>query len=221
MTDQSQTLPRPGLSLQAPAVKKGGILAVLLILSLLFPFVMDVGPLRLLPHRILLLVTFVPVSILMLMGRAGRIVWADILLIFATIWACIALAVSSLGGVPVEAIGILTLEFLGAYLVARVSIRSAKAFYRVVWIGFISILIIVPFGVAESLLHRPILLDLIPKSVEPIYMTERWGLRRAQAAFSHPILFGVFSAGFFGIFWYALRPKFLRWPALAFVVAGT
>jgi hypothetical protein len=205
------------------SAQAGGFLsfiAVIFLISLAIPVVVHVGPLALLPHRALILFLFVPLLFALLAGRAGRLSAIDGLLAFSVIWAAIALAVNP-GTGKVEAIGIYGLEFFGAYLVGRLGVRSAADFQRFVKVYFLILLLLFPFIVAESLLGRPILLDLIPNSVNPTFSDPRWGLRRAQGPFAHSIIFGVFAASAFGVFWYVLRPGFSRLAGLGIVVAST
>jgi hypothetical protein len=84
-----------------------------------------------------------------------------------------------------------------------------------------ALLILVPFGVVEAVTHRAVMLELIPQSVRIITNEPRWGLRRAQTVFGHPILFGVFCSTGFGLFWYVMRSKLTRVGGTALAFVGT
>jgi len=157
-------------------------IAQLFLFSLLIPFVIALGPLQLTPHRIVLLVTFpVLFAQMFFMGRAGRVLMADWLFLISTIWAGFALIANHPFSQVVEGIGIHMVEFFGAYMLARVTIRSSADFIRLVRTLFLIILILTPFAAIEAITKRPIILDLLPGNHVPaVYIGERMGMRRAQ-----------------------------------------
>lgn len=205
-------------------VQKGQVWAVqLFLLSLLVPFALPLGPILLMPHRMVLLVLFVPFFLMLfVLRRAGPVILADWLLLGAAIWGCVSLMANHPFGVIVEPVGIHMLEFFGAYLLARIGIRSGDDFRRMVRTAFFMILILLPFAAAESLTRRPILLDLLPgTNTKPVDAGVRMGLRRAQTVFAHPIHFGIFASTGLGLFWYAIRPRWLRFPSVPIVAMAT
>lgn len=209
---------------QQRAVQSGPVWAAqLFLLSLLVPFFLPVGPVLLMPHRIVIIALFVPFFLRLFVFRsAGPVLLADWLLFCSALWAGIALVVNHPIGLIVEPFGIHMIEFFGAYLLARVAIRSAADFKRMVWTFFCLVAFLFPFALAESITRRPIMLDLLPgTSVSPVDAGVRLGLRRAQTVFAHPILFGAFVSTGLGLFWYALRPKGLRYVAAPLAVAST
>ena len=109
-------------------------------------------------------------------------------------------------GETVEPIGVNFIEFLGAYMVARVCIRSAEDFRRVVKVLFFITLFLLAFAALESVTRRPILLQLLGQGSAAVDAGIRFGLRRAQAVFAHPIHYGAFVSAGLGLVWYALRP---------------
>lgn len=192
-----------------PISARGMPLAVTLFLvSLMVPIILYVGPLRLLPHRIYLLFVFLPLLMRLVSGQAGRMVATDYLVAGSVLWAALAIFVSQPGPGTIEPIGIHAVEVFGAYLVGRVAIRSAEEFRRFVKVFFGLVLVLIPFAALESMLHRAILLELIPMSH---WIVDgggpRFGLRRAQTVFAHPILFGAFVSTGLGLCWYALKPS--------------
>ena len=196
---------------------------LLFMMGMVIPIWMRVGPLLLMPHRIVLLVLFVPLLISLLSGRAGRVRGCDLLMMGSAAWAALALAVkgSVLGASVPQQIGIYVLESFGAYLLARVAIRSSADFLYFTRLFFFALLVLVPFGVLEAVTHRAVMLELIPKSVGIVYTAERWGLRRAQTVFGHPILFGVFCSVGFGLFWHVMRTRLTRIGGSALSFIGT
>ncbi len=216
MTDLSPMMARHGKgSAAATDSSKISILPSLFMISLLIPVLIPVGPLLLMPHRIFLILVFFPLMIKLLSGQVGRLVWADYALLFSASWSTVSLFISTGTGVaagadPIQAAGIYWVEFWGAYLVGRVCIRSVFGFVRFVRTYFILIMILLPFALVESIIDKPVFLSMFPNHLDVVHMDKRWGLRRAQAAFAHPILFGVFASSSFGLFLYVLRPAFTR-----------
>jgi len=181
-----------------------GFLPYIFLFSLALPILIPVGSVLLMPHRLVLLVLFVPLLLALLRGKAGRPQVFDYLFFGSAIWGTIAIFVSD-GEGAVEWVGLHWLEFIGSYLIGRVCIRNSQDVIRFVRAYGFLLLLLTPFAVAESFMHRAFFLELIPNSISTVVAPERWGLRRAQVAFSHPILFGVFASTAFGLFVYAIR----------------
>jgi hypothetical protein len=195
--------------------------AILFLLSLLPQIGFKIGPLLLKPYRIVLLVLFLPLLLRLCSGAAGRMIAVDWLMIGACIWAALALIMNHPIGETIEPVGVVFMELLGAYLVARVGIRSAEDFRRVVKVMFWIILILLAFAALESVTRRPILLQMLGQGSAAVDAGVRWGLRRAQAVFAHPIHYGVFVSAGLGVVWYAFRPDagLAVRVACAFVIA--
>ena len=196
-------------------------IAVLFLLSLLPQISFKIGPLLLKPYRVVLLILFVPLFIRLLSGAAGRMMAADWLMIGASLWAALALMMNHPLGQTIEPIGVIFIELLGAYMVARVCIRSAEDFRRVVKVLFGIIVVLLVFAALESVTRRPILLQLLGQGFAAVDAGVRFGLRRAQAVFAHPIHYGAFVSAGLGLVWYALRPDagLLARLACAFIIA--
>ena len=198
-------------------------LVALFILSLLLPINVSVGPLQLPPYRMLLLVLFVPLMLRLLSGQSGRFNLVDGLMLGSALWAMIALFVNN-GLAVIQAAGSYMVELFGAYLLGRIGVRSAEDFLRMTKMLFMLMLVLLVFGVAEAVVRRPILLDLIPKSLPAVYIDPRFGLRRVQSVFAHPILYGAFVSSLFGLIWYVIdhNKSFIgRWPKAAMVAVAT
>ena len=212
MSDSTVSQAVSGVVLRRTAVPGFGqerglpILVIIFFFSLMLPILLPVGPFLLMPHRLFLLIAFFPLVFMLFTGKAGQILLIDKLMMAGTAWACLALLVNH-GASGIEPLGMHTLEFFGAYLVGRVCIRSAQDFLAFVRFFFVIVLVLAVFAAAEAITHRPILLDLIPRSIAPAETGMRWGMRRAQTVFVHPILFGAFVSTGFGLFWYVLRVK--------------
>lgn len=197
-------------------------LVTMMILALLFPIVVKLGPIVLFPYRVFLLVAFIPLLIRLFSGQAGKINPVDCLMMAATLWAGLALAANHPVGQVIEPFGIYTLEFFGAYLVGRVCIRSAESFMLMVKLCFTILVCLLPFAIIEALTNKNILLDLMPSSIRDTNQGIRLGINRAQTIFAHSIHYGVFGSVLLGLTWYAYRPDtpnlryFLTFPIVAF-----
>jgi hypothetical protein len=115
-------------------------------------------------------------------------------------------------------------EFLGAYLLGRVGVRNAEDMRRLIKLLFLLLLLLLPFALLESVTRRPLLLDLIPKSLPSVDAGVRFGMRRAQTAFAHPIHYGAFVSAAMGMTWYVVdrnKSFFGRIPKAFAVVLST
>lgn len=178
----------------------------LFLIGLILPIQLFVGPLRLSPYRIVLLVALFPCLITLFSGRCGKIRLPDVLIFLYATWAAIALFWAHRVD-AVEPAGIHTVETLGSYFIARCYIRSAREFRKVVQILLIAIIVLIPVALFESLTDRNILLDALSTvfTVHARWDIEgRLGLQRAMAAFEHPILYGIFCASALGLVFYVL-----------------
>ena len=183
------------------------ILAGLFLLSLLVPHRFYIGGLMFQPYKFWLTILFVPLLIMFFMGKAGRPMLVDWLMIGTTLWMLLSTARNHGVGYAVVTGGSYVVEFLGAYLLARIAIRSAADFRRMVVVLFIVLLVLLPFAVLEAFSGRPVLAQWIGADWIIKWIGERMGMRRTQTAFEHPILFGAFVSTMFGLFWYALIPN--------------
>lgn len=193
-------------------------LVPLLMWSLILPVIVNLGPLRLSPNRIILVLTVVPLIIMWLMGAAGRIRVADILVILSSLWMAITLVVY--GGTPlIETAGITGVEMLGPYLMARCLIRTEKQYQKLIrhlyWIA----VVLAPLAAIEATTGIRALHMLF----DPFFPTfpygsnMRWSMIRAHTGFEHPILFGCFTAFLFSPIYFSLRLRMS--PVKAFIMA--
>lgn len=198
---------------------------VLLVLAFAMPpeASLNAGALRLSAYRIVLLVMIGPCIYRMAMGRAGKWLLPDSLIVCHGAWSLLALIVYAGLGQGIESGGIYMVEAVGAYLVARCFLRNAQDFAKLVQLMMLVVTVMMMFAAVESVTGNHFLREtsrrvlggppLIP--IEP-----RLGLHRAYASFDHPILYGIFCAGAFGFSAYVgsakrgLGRRLLR-PALA------
>ena len=188
--------------------KSEGSVPQLFLIALVVPILLYLGPLRLSPYRLVLIVTFIPCLFAWLSGSVGRMRAPDIFIFLTAIWGAIVLL--HLHGVDagIQSAGIFVVETLGSYILARRYIRNVYAFRRMVRCLVLIVLFLLPFAAYENLTGSPILLQVFGSvfDVHAVAPKEpRWGLARAQGVFEHPILFGVICSSAFALSYYALN----------------
>ena len=105
------------------------------------------------------------------------------------------------------------IEAVGGYLIARVYIRSSIQFRATVHLLFILVLISGAAAAVEAISHTNWVKEISRtiSGAAPLWVYDtRLGLRRASASFDHPIHYGVFCAGVFGLVWFLERDFFKR-----------
>ncbi|HUF55184.1 MAG TPA: hypothetical protein VMM55_01335 [Thermohalobaculum sp.] len=194
--------------LEARAAGGRALLATAFAFSLILPGYFFVGPLRLSPLLLLLLASFPPLVLLWAGGRAGGVRLPDLMVLGAALWAALSLLVNEGVGQGWEPAGIVVLQTFGAYLIGRHGIRGPAAMARLALTGAVIVGLLLPFALYEALtgvaLYLALFAELGP-ALAPIETPGRLGLDRAQAAFEHPILYGIFVSSTFALAWTALQ----------------
>jgi hypothetical protein len=192
----------PGLTSGRVADRTVSLFVLAFLIGLFIPWVLYIGPLRLSVYRLVLLVALVPCLIMWASGRAGKIRWTDIFVILYLSWCNLSLIVLHGFNVALQPIGIGTIETLGAYFLARCFIRTASDFYNMVRILFIAILCLLPLALFETVTGENIsarIFGTVFTVFPDVNYDPRWGLRRVQSVFEHPILFGVCTGSVFAM----------------------
>jgi hypothetical protein len=225
------SLRRPrGSALRGPLVhaQRTSLLIPLFMFSLALPIMLHLGPLRLSPYRLLLIVAFIPCLLAWINGSMGRIRAPDLLILAAALWTTVALAIHQGAVQALESGGIYLVETFGTYLLARWLIRDAKSFEAMARSLFWVIAVLLPFAIIEAVTARPILNEILGTVFEvfpDVPKEPRWGMDRVQGPFQHPILFGVFCSAGFALSYYVLGfgrrglARLLR-PAVVVVSVG-
>jgi hypothetical protein len=193
----------------------------LFLISLIVPWVFFFGPLRMSVYRIVLLVTVAPCLVMWMAGKAGRIRFTDIVLLLYWLWATLSLGVTHGSDTAMQSGGILFIETLGPYLLARCYIRDADDFYNVTQLLFrIVVFVLLPFGLLEIVsgqnISRALFSMVLPTFTE--IQAPRLGLTRVSSVFDHPILFGVFTGSIFALVYLVLGYR--KNPIERFVMTG-
>jgi O-antigen ligase len=174
--------------------------AHLFLITLIIPWIITLGPSRLSVSRLVLLLTIIPCLLMWFSGKAGKIRVADILIIFFCLWSFVSLTVVHGLDTSMQSATIIVVETMGSYFLARVCVRNSTQFRSMVLTITCMILLLVPFSFYESVTGNNRLLSLfgmvLPTQMD-YAMAQRFGLRRVQSVFDHPILSGVFSLTIF------------------------
>jgi O-antigen ligase len=115
-------------------------------------------------------------------------------IIFYCLWISTSLLVVHGVQTSLQSGGILFVETAGAYLMGRCFIRSPQQFHAMARLLFWIVAILFPFAVLEALTSSNVAMAFFSE-FSPTHTVvigdPRWGLRRVQSVFEHPILFGV------------------------------
>jgi hypothetical protein len=181
--------------------KKIGWPVFLFLITLVVPWVIFIGSLRMSLYRFILLVMVLPCLGMWLAGKAGRIRTADIALLLFSLWCTLSYIVINGMALSVQPSGIIFIETLGPYLLARCYIRDSDDFYNVIQLLFRIVVFLLPFAIFEFLSGQNILRELFA-AIFPTYsdsMPARSGLTRVQVVFDHPIQFGLCTGAIFAL----------------------
>lgn len=184
---------------------KASVLIPLFIFALALPIFFYVGPTRMSPYRLVLVVTFIPCLVTWLSGSLGRIRLADILMLLTAVWGGMILLWMHGTDRGLQSGGIFVIETFGAYLIGRRYIRDVFAFRKMVKALVLVVVGLLPFAVFENVMGYPILISILGKFFlvyDVVDYELRLGLRRAQGPFEHFILFGVVSSSAFALAFY-------------------
>ena len=187
--------------------KLSTILVFCFILSLIIPIIFYIGTIRLSFYRVFLIFTFIPCLISWASGRLGKVCPSDLFLFSYCSFSITSLVVNHGVQVALEPSGIVILETLGPYLLARRLIRNADEFLALSRIFLFTTIILLPFAMFETITGQNILLtifDIAFETFKDVPKDTRWGLDRVQGPFEHPILFGVFCSAGFGLSFYVV-----------------
>ena len=210
----------------ARATTKAPPAVALLIAAFLCPteFSVFLGDLRLPPHRIALLI-ITPFA-LMRLARQRGLKFCDFDAWFAlfNVWT-VGVFVQHLGQYDGLVYGgSLALESFGAYLVARVYIRTPQDFDAAIAVLLTAIAIAALIALPETLFGQTFTHDLL-KSVtgyaHPTAVETRLHLTRAYGTFDHPIHYGTFCAGMLAFVWFASRNREQARNRVALLVGAT
>ena len=162
----------------------------LFLLSLLIPTEASflIGSFRLTPYRVVLLLFFLPCFFHVFSGKAGKILKTDWLLLGYCGWMFLALSIHHGFSSGLESAGILTIESLSAYLMARMYIRNDLDFASLAKLLIIIVIALSFITIPEAITGINVIRPHIA------HIGRRLGIVRSFGPFDHAILYGVFCA---------------------------
>ncbi|MDI7860716.1 O-antigen ligase family protein [Rhizobiaceae bacterium n13] len=169
------------------------------LIGLVIPWIIPLGPLNLSAYRIILLVALLPTLWMWVRGKGGPIRVADIAVILFCVWASLSFVMVAGFEQTIEAMGILNIETMGAYLLARCYIRTADDFRNMIQFASNLVVFLLPFTLFEWITGaKPLLtgLAVIFPTLDITMMEPRWGFWRVQGPFAHSIVYGLFCGSF-------------------------
>lgn len=199
----------------------------LFLVGLVVPWIIPLGPMNLSVYRIVLLVTL-PFCLFSWGNRVGGAIrTADIAVLLFCLWASLSLALVHGIAPMIDTIGILNVETLGAYFLARCYIRGAEDFRNMCQFASGLVVVLLPFSLYEWITGQKPLL-IIASFFFPTFdlgLNEaRLGFRRVQGPFDHPIVYGLFCGSLFALTYFTSgrgKGPLARWSRLtAMALAG-
>jgi hypothetical protein len=182
------------------------ILAILFALSIFIPveFHYLVGSLRIEAYRVVLglALIYAFININDILKKADII---DILLFFFALLATASLIYNHGLKDGIESSGILVIEILGAFYLARLAINTPKSYYKINMLFVTILAVLLVFSLYEAFAQRRILHEWAKAitghdSLDYRLYTHhyiRMGIMRTTNMFAHPILYGTIGAIFF------------------------
>ncbi len=177
----------------------------LLILSVVMPVELSfyIGGVLMTPTRAVLILMILPAIYRLL--QKGQLQRYDLSLLAFTSWIVLSFAFNHGVAVAIESGGVLALEVLAGYLIARTYIVHRYQYLATIRLLMVLAIIMLPFVVFEALTGSHYIHEFaatIGGFSYPLDYEQRLGMTRAYGPFSHPILMGVFSSSLIGIIWY-------------------
>jgi len=210
----------------SPAVSRGqksGFTLGLFLFSLLLPIMMDIGGQLLDPHRLVLMILFVPYFIQLARGDAGRFTIIDAFMLIFALWMMLTLIYHH-GASRIPYAAIYSIELLGGYVFGRILIRNIGEYKRFIRYFLFALLVMLPLAVDELFNARMLLSDIFAPFFQVEVQTKiyRLGLARVQVAFPHSILFGLFCSLAMASTYYLFKGSAVRLlPRMALVIGMT
>ena len=128
---------------------------------------------------------------------------------------------------PGERAGMFLLQSISAYILARTSFRSIRDLRNVFSLMLTLVAIAFVLAIPEAITHKKFILDFTGDLTGVHYgqvyadgTDVRFGLRRAQAFFANPILYGLFCASILSFVWYTARSPSRRIVGAVIVAAA-
>lgn len=216
----------PNRTAPVASVGKLSPVVILYLMMVAIPIGVSLGPLVLTGVRLVLIVMIVPLMIRLFMGHYGRVLATDILFVLHIGWMVVSLIMNNPSQV-IEQTGSVGMEFLGGYVVGRAYIRTRADFIALARLLIVMVLCMTPLALVEATTGVVPLVEMLKKipgvrTIAISYQDHRFGLRRVQLGFVHPIHFGLFCSVAFSLCFVGMSGTFStmrRWITSAIITA--
>ncbi|OSP54077.1 hypothetical protein [Pseudoruegeria sp. SK021] len=211
MSTMKTTYPRgwtaPGLSdsLSMP------FMLGLFVFSITQPYLFNFGGFIMAPYRLLLLIMLVPLMLNWAAGKYNGFFLSDFLVLGHLMWMPISMIVNGQAAGMVTYVSSQFVDIVGGYLLGRAAFQNKEDLIYFTRCLLITLAILLPFAIIESIGKVMILNDLVEKiplaeahKRTTLAYEPRFGMLRAQTATPHPILYGITSAMAFSLGWLVL-----------------
>lgn len=197
-----------------------------LLISLVLPVELSfyAGELLITPTRVVLLISAFPLINKLI--KRGNFKIFDYLLFTFVFWITVSYAYNHGAAKAIEGGGVLGLEILAGYFIARVYITDLEKLAATVKLALLILTVMLPFLFVESIIGKHFIHDFFRSLTGfqyPMPYEVRLGFTRASGSFNHPILLGVFSSSLLGLVWYLFgrRSKSGRFQKTGILTAVT
>ena len=182
----------------------------LLLISLVLPVELSfyIGDLLITPTRVVLILTAFPLIHMSI--KRGNLKFFDYLLFGFVFWIAVSFLYNHGVSKAIEGGGVLALEILAGYFIARVYISDLGKLVATIKLVMLILTIMLPLVVIESVIGKHFIHDFFRSLTGfqyPMPYETRLGFTRASGSFNHPILLGVFSSSLLGLIWYLFRER--------------
>lgn len=203
------------------------VLLIAVMVAICMPFTISLGGVVLSPLRMIMLVTCVPLCVLLITGRFGRVTSVDGLVLAYALWQVVSIAVNNPDRV-IQFSGSNVLDSVGGYLLGRAAIRNPQEFRGAIKVMLFTLVFLLVPAFIETQTGRMVISEafsMVGLNAAPdTPSTPRFGLERAQVVFAHPIHYGIFCSSLFVLIFLGLRDQislFKRLLGGIAVVLGT
>ena len=183
------------------------------------------GPVLVTTYRLAMIGMAIPIAIRLTSGRV-KLGWPDALIGMFAFWSIMCIFMNFGLADGLERAGQLILETVLAYFLSRLFIQNLDHLYGLVRPLFAVTVIALVLAIPEAISHQKPIIEITSKAtgMSPGFYAPgtdvRMGLRRAQAFFENPILYGLFCASCLSLVWYTERVVTTRVWKVAVVIAA-
>ena len=184
------------------------------------------GPLLITAYRLVMIVLAIPIILRVASGRI-RLNLPDYLIGIFSVWSVMCISFNFPEGQSTERAGQFLLEVMFAYFLARAYILNLDQLRGMVRPLFLITALAFILAVPEAVTHQKPIIEWTSNltGVGRGFYSEgtdvRLGLRRAQAFFENPILYGLFCATCLSLVWFAEGNVRQRATKVAIIVGAT